>query len=888
MKKSLLFVCRVFGASTFSINLAYAQTVSVDAQHPSKSNPSLPLEIEQNLEALSSATQADPASEEGFIDEVVVTAQRLRGGVLGNTEPVYTLNADSIDSYGAFSFEELLEGLEPLLGPSDRGGGGRPAVLVNGKRISDFREIASYPPEALRRVEILPEEVALQYGFQSNQRVVNFILHDHFSALTASARMRAATDGGQVRYRGEIGRLQINRNRRFNLDLDYTHEDSLLESERNIAIDDEVRGDQIGNVTGLNAGDEIDPALSALHGGLATIAGAPDAAAVGPAALSGFIVGQANQTDQTPFRTLRPARDEASLTATFTDRIFGSVSMTATATFDASRRESLLGLADADLVLPTTSVFSPFSNDVNVSRVFPERGALQRTVDEWSGQASLAFNGIMGDWNWWANGQYQRSVSETQTERGVNESALQDVVTSGVVNPFAPLDPGSFVRVDETIKQTTNTTDFEVNVNGSLFALPAGDITAAVSAGGQMVRQETSSSSNVETTNFSQDSGNVQISLSAPIFEPDVTPAPFGGVVLNASSRLDFRSNTDALLTYEYGVFWSPTETVFLGASVTHEAEAPSVQQTDAPIIRTPNSRVFDFSTGQTVDNVAFLRGGAPDLQNSDLRRFEATLNIRPFKKRQFSLNATYSDQKIENQISAFPSLTPDTEAAFPDRFIRDANGALIEIDARAVNFNEATRRDLRYGVDFVHRLKSSSSQPRRARRNPAAMFGRRSGPRRSMIGVSVFHSYALENSLQINEDGQVLDLLAGDSIDVNGGVSRHEVTAQTRFSRKRLGARFDYTWQSARTINDEDAGDLNFESLGKLNARMSWRFGSASNDSAKSSFLNNARLSLRVNNVFNERQKVVDENGATPIRFQPELLDPQGRTISLIFRKRF
>lgn len=78
MKKSLLFVCRVFGASTFSINLAYAQTVSVDAQHPSKSNPSLPLEIEQNLEALSSATQADPASEEGFIDEVVVTAQRLR------------------------------------------------------------------------------------------------------------------------------------------------------------------------------------------------------------------------------------------------------------------------------------------------------------------------------------------------------------------------------------------------------------------------------------------------------------------------------------------------------------------------------------------------------------------------------------------------------------------------------------------------------------------------------------------------------------------------------------------------------------------------------------------------------------------------------------------
>ena len=52
--------------------------------------------------------------------------------------------------------------------------------------------------------------------------------------------------------------------------------------------------------------------------------------------------------------------------------------------------------------------------------------------------------------------------------------------------------------------------------------------------------------------------------------------------------------------------------------------------------------------------------------------------------------------------------------------------------------------------------------------------------------------------------------------------------------------------------------------------------------------FFKGARLSLRVDNLFNTRQDVVDGNGVTPTRFQPALIDPLGRTVSLEFRKLF
>jgi outer membrane receptor protein involved in Fe transport len=47
-------------------------------------------------------------------------------------------------------------------------------------------------------------------------------------------------------------------------------------------------------------------------------------------------------------------------------------------------------------------------------------------------------------------------------------------------------------------------------------------------------------------------------------------------------------------------------------------------------------------------------------------------------------------------------------------------------------------------------------------------------------------------------------------------------------------------------------------------------------------------RVSLSVENLFNQRQKVTDDTGATPYAYQRDYLDPMGRTILLSLRRIF
>jgi len=51
---------------------------------------------------------------------------------------------------------------------------------------------------------------------------------------------------------------------------------------------------------------------------------------------------------------------------------------------------------------------------------------------------------------------------------------------------------------------------------------------------------------------------------------------------------------------------------------------------------------------------------------------------------------------------------------------------------------------------------------------------------------------------------------------------------------------------------------------------------------------LKNTRVTFGVNNVFDERQVIVDSSGAVPLRFQPYLVDPTGRFFQIEVRKLF
>ena len=108
-----------------------------------------------------------------------------RGSVVGDIPPENTLTSRDIRATGATSISELLDSIASQTGSARGRGGGRPILLLNGQRISGFPELRDLPPEAIERMEILPEEVALKYGYVADQRVVNIVLRRRFNSTSA-------------------------------------------------------------------------------------------------------------------------------------------------------------------------------------------------------------------------------------------------------------------------------------------------------------------------------------------------------------------------------------------------------------------------------------------------------------------------------------------------------------------------------------------------------------------------------------------------------------------------------------------------------------------------------------------------------------------------------
>ena len=142
--------------------------------------------LAQTEPAPAPAPTAEDDDHHDHADEIVVTGVR-RGSVIGDIPPENQLDARDVRATGATDITELLDALAPQIGSARGRGGEAPVLLVNGRRISGFRELRDIPPEAIERVDILPEEVALKYGYRADQRVVNFVLRRRFTSTVARA-----------------------------------------------------------------------------------------------------------------------------------------------------------------------------------------------------------------------------------------------------------------------------------------------------------------------------------------------------------------------------------------------------------------------------------------------------------------------------------------------------------------------------------------------------------------------------------------------------------------------------------------------------------------------------------------------------------------------------
>jgi len=425
---------------------------------------------------------------------------------------------------------------------------------------------------------------------------------------------------------------------------------------------------------------------------------------------------------------------------------------------------------------------------------------------------------------------------------------------------------------------------------------------------------------------------------------------------LSTNLNLAVRSVSDfgGLTTIGGGANWSPVKPVNFIVSATRQENAPSISQLGNPLITTPNAQIFDYVRGQTVD-VTRISGGNADLRAETRNVLRLGATYKPEKIQGLSLTANYSRVRIDNPVASFPAATAAVEAAFPDRFTRDANGVLTRIDTRPVNFAKRESQQIRWGFNFSRRIGSAptpqpgdfrsrlggggqaaragadatdrtppsptdtpsdpNAQPQQvqapavgdtvprtgfdgggrgdgARGPGGGGFGGRGGGgnlRAARLQLALFHTVHLKERVTIADGLPVLDLLNGDVIGSGGGQARNEVEAQAGITRYGLGARITANWKSGAHVEAGAGGartDLDFSSLATVNLRLFANLGAQRELVAKHPLLRGTRLTLAVNNLFDEKQTVRDANGAIPVTYQPDYLDPRGRVVQFSVRK--
>src|SRR5438874_6950124 len=145
-------------------------------------------------------------------EEIVVKGKRPRGSVIGDIQPENVLKSRDVKATGATNFDELLVAIAPEIGVARGSGSARPLVLLNGRRVSSYRELRDIPIEAVSRVDILPEEVALKYGYPPDQKVVNVVLQNHFAENVAEVAANTASHEGFTGGGADLTSIQLGTN----------------------------------------------------------------------------------------------------------------------------------------------------------------------------------------------------------------------------------------------------------------------------------------------------------------------------------------------------------------------------------------------------------------------------------------------------------------------------------------------------------------------------------------------------------------------------------------------------------------------------------------------------------------------------------------------------
>jgi len=807
------------------------------------------------------------------VEALIVTASAKQpGAVIGDIPPELQFTPRDIQSLGVSSVSELIDALSTqLTSGQSREAGGRPVILVNGVRVSSFTEIRDVPSEAILRADILPEEVALKYGYPADQRVMNLVLRPRFRAIVAEGGYRTSTDfeGGDTAD-VHANLFTVFDGKRLLVDAKASGRRELIESDLDIAVprpDAAFRTlvpEQQTSALNITLTRPINEGLAATINGTVETTN------------SNSLLGVNTLTMADPLR-----RESNSITGHLGGTLVGSVGLwrwTATGNLDRSDSESnTQRVVGGVAYLDTTDAVSTSSElQLQVNRSFLRLPA---------GQISATVTGSAESLNFETNALRANVASMGELSRDTFTGKANIDVPVFKRGRFGPEFLG-----DVSLNLNAAVADF--SDFGTLNTVGAGMNWSPI---GKL--RFIASYSAEETPPTVQQIGNpvsVTPGLQAYDFnrgETVIISRVEGG---NAALKADSRD------VIKLGMNLKPFDKLDLNFQANYV-----YTHIEDPIAAFPTAT----SQIEAAFPSRFTRDTTGRLTAIDARPINFDERNTEQLRYGFNLRMPFGRQPPARPAGGFQGQRPGAAGgqAQPGA-ASGAAGAPGQAAAGAQRPGGAQGGQRPQGAPGAAQgapaggALALGGPPPPGGPPPGAGgggppggggfggggFGGPPGGAGGTLQLGMFHTIKFQDEITIRPGLAKLDLLDGAAIGNSGGVARNQFDLTGNINRQGLGANVNVRWTEGTKILGSGAvgsRDLYFSDLTTVNLRLfaelrlqPWF--------RNHTFFRGARVSLGVDNLFNQKQTVRDGLGGTPQNYQPDYLDPQGRTLRLTFRK--
>ncbi|MBX7495544.1 hypothetical protein K3172_06695 [Qipengyuania sp. 6B39] len=882
-----------------------------------------------------------PDAEEPTLDPgtIVVTSTRIKGQLIVDQPPVAEYDAEDIAAFGGSSIADILSAIEPASG-SARGdrGGGRPVFLINGIRVSSFREFNRYPPEAVAKVEVFAEEVAQRFGFSPDQRVVNIVLKDDFSSLTAEVEFEMPADGGYSRNEQELGYLKIANGARLNFNLDVEDASLLTEAERGFVVTSTIPGiDDVAPFRSLVSDTSeiegtanyarafIDSGASISLNG--TVTRSESLGLSGLRDVGGTIAPlETRQTTDSYAFAGGYNRNIGDWQATFTTDVVRALTET-----EIDRRDAAgFDIANSNTwTITNKATFTGYPIDLPAGEVSVaiDLGLDWRRIDSDDTRTDTSFQGtrrrLRSGVNvnipiaerggaWGAIGGLSLNLSGGAEDLS-DFGALRDWTAGLNWSPFDNLNLQATRIWREVAPSLSNLGSPRVETfNVPVFDFATGqDVFATIVSGGNPnLVAETQADWKFganwelpfwENTRFQVDyaiNKSDDVTLSSPSFSaafesafPDRVTRDPGGDLLAIDRRpvtlFETRSRTLSFGLNTRGTVGKASEGGGRGEGGRGGASGPPAGAGERRG-RPGGAGGFDPARMQQM-RAQFCE--APDGQQPDLSQLPEQMRARllgpdgqPDPEKVAQARERFCSAENSERFAAIRTAIcadPPNLDALPPQMLERLKGPDGEIDQNRL----AQMRERMCAADGAQ----AGGPPQRGGggRGGFSPFGRGDSSQGRYF-VSLNHTINLENEVLLAPGGPLFDQIDGQVIG-GGAISRHSTRLEGGLFWGGYGLRLTGRYEGEAVVRGSGlpgSSDLFYGDLATVDLRVWATLGEVFK--RDEGWMKGLRVALVFDNVFDGKRRVVDEDGSVPDAFDPRRIDPVGRYLGIDIRKQF